>query len=135
MKIHTISIESVQKALNSFRDYFMIGKSWFDSKKKNMLGPDLWIPVFGLLEHFAATAASIYFNHRFPAMQRLYSRALLLQIMSGVLEGQITFVERKQPLIPTAIFKECRPIQEYLVRIDGALDIHRFIQVLFECPL
>lgn len=124
-----VNLTKTKKPLNSFRDYFMIAKSWFDQKKKNMLGPDLWIPVFRALARFSTTAAATYFSERFPALQRLYAKHLLLQIMGGILDGQITFAERKQPLIPTAIFKESQPIQEHLVQIDAALDIKRFIEV------
>lgn len=125
-----VNLSKTKKALNSFRDYFMIGKSWFDSKKKKIIGPDFWIRVFRTLEQFVRTAAAIYFNQRFPDLQAMYSRALLLHLFCNIFGGHLHFAETKpQPMIPCGILKDCDPMKQYLVHLNSDIDIKALIQV------
>ena len=128
-----VNLVKTKKSLSTFRKYFVIGKCWFDQKKKNILAPDFWIKFFFALEEFTINAAKKYFNHRFENLQKLYSKHLLFQIMSGIFSGQLHFAATKpQPLIPCGIIKDSNPMKEYLINnLHSSLNVELLIKVNF----
>ena len=39
-----------KRPLSQFRNYFVIGKNWWDLRKKKLLGDFFWLKIFGELE-------------------------------------------------------------------------------------
>lgn len=44
-----VNLNHTKKQLSTFREYFIIGRSWFDQRKKEILATDLWINVFEII--------------------------------------------------------------------------------------
>eukprot|EP01084_Bolivina_argentea_P102864 184288_1 len=123
-----VNIAKTKKSLSTFRKYFAIGKCWFDQKKKSIIAPDFWIKYFLTLETFASDSANIYFKGKYKQLQILYSKHLLLQIISGIFDAEIHFAATKpQPLISCAIIKDSIPMKIYLNNIDSSLNVDTII--------
>eukprot|EP01084_Bolivina_argentea_P247485 414043_1 len=120
-----------KKALNTFREYFIMARCWFDQTKKHLLAPVFWIKLFIHLSQFTQTASAQFFqnNNKYNHLIPLYSRYLELQIISGIFNGKLRFEGTKsQPLIPYAILKESDPMKRYLLNLDKSLNIENFMR-------
>jgi len=124
-----VNLSKTKKALSTFREYFVIGKCWFDQKKKSILAPDFWIKILCVLDRFAEDAAASFFQRRCPRVERLFCEHLRFQTVSGIFSGQLHFAETKpQPLIPCSIIKDSRSMKEYLLRLHRTLNVDRMIK-------
>ena len=127
---HGVNLSKTKKSLSTFREYFVIGKCWFDQKKKSILAPDFWIKILCVLDHFTEEAADFFFQGRCPRVQTLFRQHLRFQMISGIFTGQLHFAETKpQPLIPCSIIKDSRSMKEYLVRLHPTLNVDRMMKV------
>ena len=127
---HGVNLSKTKKTLNTFREYFVIGKCWFDQKKKSILAPDFWIKILCVLDQFADDTAAAFFQERCPRVQRLFCQHLRFQMVSGIFAGQLHFAETKpQPLIPCSIIKDSRSMKEYLLRLHSTLNVDRMMKV------
>ena len=41
-----VHVDRIKKNLTKFRDYFVIGKNWWDIKKQNLIAVHFWINIF-----------------------------------------------------------------------------------------
>ena len=41
-----VHIDRIKKQLTKFRDYFVIGKNWWDLSKKRLIGSVFWVKIF-----------------------------------------------------------------------------------------
>lgn len=127
-----VNMTKTKRSLDSFRDYYVISRNWFDCQKRNTLGPVFWIRTFRILEQFVVDSADSYFKGRLKDLQKLYAKHLLFQVLRGIFGAEIHFFEQKvQPLVPGTILKDCDPMKEYLGQLDPALDVTKISQVIY----
>ena len=41
-----VHIDRIKKKINTFRDYFVIAKNWWDLSKKKLIGSQFWVTIF-----------------------------------------------------------------------------------------
>ena len=125
-----VNLSKTKKTLSTFREYFVIGKCWFDQKKKSILAPEFWIKILCVLDQFADDTAAAFFPESCPRVQTLFCQHLRFQIISGIFAGQLHFAETKpQPLIPCSIIKDSRSMKEYLDGLHPSLSVDRMMKV------
>ena len=116
----------------------IVGKCWFDQKKKAVLAPDFWIRAFLVLHEFTTEAASKYFVEKqhpeCTSLKNLFSKYLLLQIVAAVFQGQLHFTATKpQPLIPCSMIKDNQPMKHWLASLSETLKIESLMQQYLAC--
>ena len=73
-----VNVNHTKKKLSTFREYFVIGRSWFDQRKKEILATDLWINVLDIIISVSKLIGEYFVKER---LKNGLQRAILLQVV------------------------------------------------------
>eukprot|EP01083_Nonionella_stella_P318720 1166406_1 len=104
---------------DSFKNYFMVAKNWWDQKKKQKYGQLFWCGVFDFIQqYYDKTQCNATTQRRF-----------VYGTLRKLLDGSVQYANTKQqPLIPIGTIKNCKHIKQYLLNLHETLDVNQWIQ-------
>ena len=73
-----VDTSHTKKKLSTFREYFIIGRAWFDQRKKEILATDLWINVLDIIISVSKLIGEYFIKER---LKNGVQRAILLQVV------------------------------------------------------
>ena len=73
-----VNLNHTKKNLATFREYFIIGRSWFDQRKKEILATELWINMFNVIISMTKSVSQKAF--KLETLQNSFQSCILLQV-------------------------------------------------------
>eukprot|EP01084_Bolivina_argentea_P219227 371881_1 len=113
-----VNVARLKKEPSTFRAYFLLGKNWWYSRKKKLIGNVFWLKLFRCIRCHIDTKE--HFTH---------DSMLFMRIIQGLFGGMVQFANTKPlPLINHATVTECKDIQRYLIELHHSLDIQSMMR-------
>jgi len=111
------NLSRIRKQISSFRDYFVIGKNWWDLIKRKSLGDIFWMSAFhqiqASLQIMLSDAESV-------------SKALLV-ILDRIFSGTVHYANTKiQPLVNNSTLIGSSKMQQYFLKLHPSLNVQRW---------
>lgn len=107
-----VNLCRVKKRITAFRDYYNIGKRWWDLRKTRIFGSVFWLRVFADLQQKITK-----------------KKSALLPVIRDLFAASIQYSNTKpQRLINSGVLRKCEQMKQYLISLDGSLDIAKFAQ-------
>eukprot|EP01084_Bolivina_argentea_P012102 22679_1 len=109
-----VNMSRRKKPTNRYRDYFCIGKNWFDQTKKKIFGTLFWVVIFKHIHNFLDKNSKFFFE---------------LHILKGLFEGTVKYSNTKPlPIINGGSVMCSDEMHQYLFHLNNTLKIKQWIK-------
>jgi len=112
------NLSRIRKQISTFRDYFVIGKNWWDLIKRKSLGDIFWMSAFHQIQADLQTALD--------RDSQLVTKALLV-ILDAIFSGTVHYANTKiQPLVNNSTLIGSSKMQQYFLKLHPSLNVQRW---------
>ena len=103
-----VCTDRLKQIPSTFRQYFCIGKNWWDHTKGRLMG-SFWLQIFREIDNAISDSS------------------ILIHILCSLFDGKVDFANtRKQPLICSGTITHSVAMQQYLQGLDQTLNVEQW---------
>eukprot|EP01084_Bolivina_argentea_P231952 391054_1 len=115
-----VKITRTKKEIKSFKQYWDVGKNWWDLTKKKLIGTIFWFRIFQDIQQFViALTSRIYWENE---------KRILTNIIKSLFDGKVKYANTKQQqLINSGTVICCDHIKTFLIQLNPLLTVQRWI--------
>ena len=152
-----VCLQRIRRPPSKFREYFVTGKNWWDSIKRELMGMALWIRIFRCIDRvnpfsfslalsvrpLCALTLSVYnpsaltkrgalWNIQFLTELELattHRQHVLLEIIRDLFDGTVHYANtRRQSLINSGTITNSDELQKYILALNSSLNVAEWLK-------
>eukprot|EP01084_Bolivina_argentea_P166245 288672_1 len=115
----------MSRKLSTFREYFLVAKSWYDQRKKEILATELWTTIFKLILKMINQLSQCFAET--ILLQKELQRAISSKVFLRIFQEKWTFPASKPlQLIPISFVKKSKHFKKFLMENILCIDERQF---------